>query len=77
MTRSLHTRKYALFREALLQARESKGITQVELAERLSLPQSFVSKVETGERRLDVVEFLDYCAALGVDPLKLLRKFLT
>lgn len=50
-------------------------ITQVELAERLGRPQSFVSKVERGERRLDVNEFCELAEALGHDPSELLRQF--
>lgn len=46
------------------------GITQAELAVRLGETQSFVSKVERGERRLDVLEFLSFCEALGVPPLE-------
>jgi transcriptional regulator with XRE-family HTH domain len=64
-------------RDALRRGRESVGITQAELATRLSKPQSFVSKYETGERRLDVVEFLDVCVALDVDPARLLRSLRT
>ena len=54
---------------------ESKGagITQQELAKRLKKPQSFVSKYENGERRLDVVEFLEVATALGFDGHALLR----
>jgi transcriptional regulator with XRE-family HTH domain len=46
--------------------RQEKGVTQTELALRLSRPQSFVSKYETGERRLDVLELREVCGALGV-----------
>lgn len=49
-------------------------MTQVDLAKRLSRPQSFVSKFERGERRLDVIEFLDIAEAMGVDPYKFLAK---
>lgn len=48
---------------------------QVELAERLGKSQSFVSKVERGERRLDVIEFCQVVEALGYEPAKLLRQF--
>ncbi len=40
-----------------------------DLAERLEVPHSFVGKVEQGERRLDVVEYIQYCEALNVSPL--------
>lgn len=52
----------------LVRARMEAGLTQVQLAKRLSRPQSFVSKVERGERRLDLVEFLEVARAIGIDP---------
>jgi transcriptional regulator with XRE-family HTH domain len=57
----------------LVEARRESGLTQVQLAERLSRPQSFVSKVERGERRLDVVEFLELAQAIGIDPFAFLK----
>ena len=51
--------------------REEKNVTQSALADRLGVPQSFVSKVETGERRLDVLELRTVCAGLQLP----LRKF--
>ena len=52
----------------LSQIRREQGITQVELAKRLKTPQSFVSKVETGERSLKVYAQFAYAEALGVTP---------
>lgn len=54
-------------------ARRTAGLTQVELALKLRRPQSFVSKYETGERRLDVIEFLEVAAVLGCDPIPVLQ----
>jgi transcriptional regulator with XRE-family HTH domain len=52
---------------ALLRAcREEAGLRQVDVAERLGVHQSFVSKYETGERRLDLVELEQVCAAVGI-----------
>ena len=51
---------------ALRSAREAAKLTQIQLAEKLDAPQSFVSKCERGERRLDVIELRLWCAALGV-----------
>jgi transcriptional regulator with XRE-family HTH domain len=51
-----------------VEARVAKGVTQIELADLLGRPQSFVSKVEGGDRRLDVIEFLQIITALNVDP---------
>jgi transcriptional regulator with XRE-family HTH domain len=61
-------------RELLTDARLKAGLTQLDAAERLGRPQSFVSKYESGERRLDVVEYLEVCAAVGADPVKVLRQ---
>jgi transcriptional regulator with XRE-family HTH domain len=66
MEKSIYSKEYSLFLEQLRNAREEKGLTQTEVAERLGQTQSFVSKVERGERRLDVVELRAFCYALGV-----------
>ena len=66
--------RYALLQNALVEARQDKGLTQLEVAARLSKPQSYVSKYESGERRLDVIEFLEVCEALSVSPHSILRK---
>ena len=50
----------------LRQVRNEAGLTQTDVAERVGQPQSFVSKYESGERRLDVLELRDVCSAVGV-----------
>jgi transcriptional regulator with XRE-family HTH domain len=70
----LYTPASAHLRELLIDARSKASLTQVGVANRLGRPQSFVSKYESGERRLDVVEFLEVCAAIGVDAVKVLRQ---
>ncbi len=52
----------------LVEARTESGLTQVELAKKVSWQQTDISKVERGERRLDVVEFLQFAKALEIDP---------
>lgn len=74
MAGSLHSTEYTAFRAALQNAREHAGITQAALAKALAKPQSFVSKYESGERRLDVVEFISVCRALKVNPARLLER---
>ncbi len=74
MVDSVHSNRYHLFREILIEARKEKELSQAALAEKLGRLQTFVSKYERGERRLDVVEFLEVAAALGLDPHKVLRK---
>lgn len=66
---------YIKLRGLLSEARKSAGLTQSELAFRLKRPQSFVSKYERGERRLDLVEFREVAHALGIDPIRFLRRF--
>ena len=74
MAKSLHTPGYEHFRLLLVAAREKAGLTQVEVSAKLGRPQSFVAKYEGAERRLDVIEFIQVCAALGVDPRSILSK---
>jgi len=64
-------------REVLIDQRKRAGLSQAELARRLRKPQSFVSKFERAERRLDVVEFFNVAEALGADPYRLLKKAFT
>jgi transcriptional regulator with XRE-family HTH domain len=66
--KAAHSRKNAQLRALLVQARTRGGLTQMDVARRLARPQSYVSKYETGERRLDVVEFLEVMHALRVNP---------
>lgn len=66
MPRSTHTPDYAVLLTVLRELRESCGLLQAELAERLDTSQSYVSKCENGERRLDVIELRNWCVALGV-----------
>ena len=67
MTRSVYSPAYARLRESLIEARQERGLTQSQLAAALSRPQSFVSKYESGERRLDFVEVLQIAEMLGLD----------
>lgn len=59
----------------LVAARGEAGLTQRDLASLLKRPRSFVSRIEAGERRLDVVEFVDFARALKLDPIALFSKF--
>ncbi len=62
------------FRELLVAARKKADLTQAELSSRLNRPQSFVSKYERGERRLDVLEFREVARGLRVNPIEFLAK---
>jgi len=62
--------------QKLLQStRENAGLTQTALAKKLNRPQSFVSKYESGERRLDLVELQEVCKALGISLVDFVKKF--
>lgn len=72
--KSVFTKEYEVFLKGLITARTKAGITQQDLARRLGKPQSFVSKYERRERRLDVVEFVTIARAIGVDPRRIVRE---
>lgn len=74
MTKSVHTRNYARFLRLLIEARHKAEVTQAEVAKKLNRPQSFVSKYENGERRIDLVEFIEIATAIGFDPVYFMRR---
>jgi transcriptional regulator with XRE-family HTH domain len=61
----------------LVKARESAGLKQSDVAARLNLPASYLSKIENGTRRLDIIEFLHVAEAMGVDAAELIRELET
>jgi transcriptional regulator with XRE-family HTH domain len=65
--KTIHSEEYATVLALLHQLRVNASIRQVALAQQLGEPQSFVSKYETGERRLDIIELRTICEALGTD----------
>jgi transcriptional regulator with XRE-family HTH domain len=72
--KSLRTPQHKELLRQLVLARERAGLTQQSLAGRLGRHQSFVAKYEGGERRLEVIEFVQICRKIGVQPEQLLRK---
>lgn len=70
----LYESRYNALREELAAARARAGLTQSALAQRLGVVQSFVSKIETGERYLDVLEFLRWCEVTQADTCSVLRQ---
>lgn len=76
MSRSTHNTDYQLLLSVLKTARKRVGVSQVELAERLGNTQTFVSKCERGERRIDAVELVEFAEALGIQPQELLGEYL-
>ena len=76
MTKSVFTPTYRLFLQELVSARHTQHLTQVQLAHLLKKPQSYVSKYESGERRLDLIEVLDILKALNVNPTQFINRLL-
>ena len=71
MPKSVYSDAHAILVEALIAARKTTGMFQEELAERLGKNQSYVSNIERGQRRVDVVEFVAIARAMSVDPVEL------
>jgi transcriptional regulator with XRE-family HTH domain len=76
LAKTIYSERDKRLRELLKTRRKAAGLTQTIVAERLGKPPSYVAKYEGGDRRLDVVEFLDVAAAIGFDPCRLIRSLL-
>lgn len=68
MTASINTQEMQVLTQWLKQERESQQLSMRALAERMDKPHSYIQKVEQGERRLDVVEYVWYCRSLKIEP---------
>ena len=66
MEKSIHSAGYTVFLKVLREERERAGLTQVQLARKIRETQTFVSKCERGERRIDVIELRTFCRAFGL-----------
>ena len=71
MTRQLNDNN-KLFLKLIFEARKKAGLTQKKLADMLKKNQSYISKYENGDRRLDVIEFMEVVNAIGVSPLEII-----
>jgi len=76
LPKSIYTDRHRKLCELLKMQRKAAGLTQTVVAKRLAKPPSYVAKYEGGDRRLDVLEFVDVAAAIGFDPSKLIRVLL-
>ena len=72
--KSLYSQRYRHLLKLLVESRKASGLSQQAVADKLKRHQSFVSKYESGERRLDVVELLMLSEVIGFDPVQMLRK---
>jgi transcriptional regulator with XRE-family HTH domain len=75
MRKSLYSTHYQAFLSLLRTTREASGLTQIDLAKRLRATQSFVSKCERGERRLDVAELVQWCTALDISLVDFMARY--
>ncbi|MCE9564301.1 MAG: helix-turn-helix transcriptional regulator [Planctomycetes bacterium] len=75
MDKTIHTRENRVIVALLKEAREAANLTQIELAKLLKQSQSFVSKMEAGERRLDLVQLRTVCSALGITLPEFVERF--
>lgn len=74
--RSRYTPENVNLRNFLIEARQKRGITQEELAEKIGRKQNYISNYERGERRLDIFELIEIIKGIGEDKEKLLRKIM-
>jgi transcriptional regulator with XRE-family HTH domain len=73
MPKSLNSPRHELVKAALIQQRKAVGMSQADVAAKLGRPQSYIAKVEGGERRIDVVELIDLAQVIGLDLVRLVR----
>ena len=73
MGKTLGSARHRLLVDFIVSKREAAGLTQTQLAEKLGEYQSFVARLESGQRRIDVIEFMDLASELGFDPVKIIR----
>ncbi len=66
MRKSIHTREYRILRDLLVDVRRRAGLTQASLGHRLPFEQPGISKIERGERRIDIVELKRICEGVGM-----------
>ena len=68
LRKSIHHKLHSSLRDTLVKARKDLHLSQRDLAEKLGVTYSVIGKIETGDRRLDVIEFYEYTKALGLVP---------
>lgn len=72
--KSIFTQEYRIVIDHLRDARLKASLTQKHIASKLSKSQSFVSKYENRDRRLDIVEFVSICRIIDIDPCRIIRR---
>ena len=74
LRKTLRTRGHRALIDILVESREQAGLTQRDLAARLKRPHSFIGRIEAGERRVDVIEFIEIARVMGLDPKHLFAR---
>ena len=74
MDKTVHSPEYQCLLRELQRARKAAGLTQADVAERLDEPQSWISRIESGETRMHLIELRAYCRAIGVDPVEFMAR---
>jgi transcriptional regulator with XRE-family HTH domain len=64
--KSIHTNEYKYFVQVFTECRTKAGLLQVDLAKKLGVHQSYVSKIETGQRKVDIIELREICSHLKI-----------
>ncbi|MDY4594367.1 MAG: helix-turn-helix transcriptional regulator [[Pasteurella] aerogenes] len=70
---SIYSEQQVWLRERFINRRQELGLSQRALAEKMDVVYSLIGKIETGDRRLDVLEFIQYCQALELNPQKVIQ----
>jgi transcriptional regulator with XRE-family HTH domain len=74
MAKAIHSARHKRLVELLIQSRRHARLTQAQLAQLLGEHQSFVARLESGERRIDVVELFELARVIGFDPVDVITK---
>lgn len=74
MAKSVHSQRHMMIAAALADARRAKGMTQLQVATALGRRQPFIANIESGERRVDLVELMDLAAIVDLDVVAMIRR---
>ena len=75
MTKTLNSSQHRVFQELFVEERKRTGITHKTLAERLGVDRSAVTRIETGERRVDIVELQQICEVMGISLVDFVKQY--